>query len=687
MTNPLNPLSDKTIVLTGDVEFRNLKAEHFAEMFDTLLIAAKEEHEEKTSNPSLTYSDLFEGKCSHGSHLSFVYQCMTSLQSVDETPELREVYDKYQPLLSEFYYQCYTADTRYFESIEAYMETEEYKQLNELKKKVVDETYNQYIKSGIKLPEKDKAKLKKLGDELDLLTTKFGRNVLDNEAEINYHFNTKSKQLKGLYPDMIATAKSLAERDGLPGYSFTIGDGNLYDLYLSEDEATRKDVYHQCRKIASTGKFDNRPITARIAKIRQKRAKILGYDSYSHLTLEDKMAKDPETVGNFLQNLGDQAIGTAKQERKDFLAFGEKLLKHKPEFWDSSLIARKYKEKLFKINQNEVKEYLRLDTVIDGLFGIIKEFFNVEFKDAIKEKTAKSSNKLSDDSIIYNVYENVGEGKNLKQKFIGSLQLDMFKHKTKRGGAWMSPFMTYHKFEDGFEKLPTAHVICNFTKCASGDVQTISMLDVETIFHEFGHAVHHLLSKVEKSDFSSMAVEWDAVELPSQFMENFVWDFNYLEKMTSHKETGKSMPREMFDKLLKSKNFMAGCGMVRQVLMSEMDLKIYNQKPGLFFKSPVQIEAETRKKWKIAKYDKKSYIITDFNHIWAGGYSSKYYSYAWAEVLSSDAYEIVTKNPDLIQTYKKEILEAGAKRPMADSYRTFAGRDPDVGALIRSRGL
>lgn len=673
----MNPLQDVLVLTTGKVSFADIKPEHFIEMFNQLLVEAKEEHERKVSNPLYVYGDLFEDKCSKIKHLGFVRECLGTLQSVRDSDELRAVYDEYSPILQQFYYEIGQLDMRPFEIIKAYMKTDEYANLPELKKKIVDEYYDAYVKSGVELPIDQKEELQQVHKDLDALQTKFSRNITDNEKLHSWRFETK-EELVGLSDEMLTTASGLATREGVSGYLFTMSDGNYGELIqYADDQKIRKSVYKQSLDVAVSGEFDNREIVKQIVELKSKAAKILGFNTYADCVLEDMMAKTPDTVLNFLQKLGDASIGHAKQEKAEMDVYGEILLGRKPSFWDTSYVSTKLKKEKFSVDPVKVQEYLRLDTVMTGMFAVIKTLFNVEFKDAIKSKTASADEKWHEDVQILDVFEN--------GKYISTLYVDLFKRPNKRNGAWMSPFKSYHKHDDGFEELSITNVVCNFVKAGENEVQTVKFDDIETLFHEFGHALHHMLSKIPKSDLGGINVEWDAVELPSQFMENFCWDWSFLEGLTSHNITSEKMPKEMFDKMYEAKNYNAGIGLIRQVVLGELDMRSYNQSGNIV--SPMDIEADTREKWKYCPYNKKAGIVPEFSHIFDGGYSALYYSYAWAEVLSSDIYEAIKENPDLIHTYKKEVLEMGGSRDMMDNFKAVIGREPDVGALLRARGL
>jgi oligopeptidase A len=672
-----NPLSDKLILTTGRIDYADIKPEHFKEMFDFLLVEAQKEHERDMDNTNRTYSEMFEDKCSNAKHLDLLYQIMHSFTVLNDSDELRKVYDQYSQKIDNFYYQVHQADPRLFESIKNYINSDEYKTLQPLQKKVVDDIYDSYVRSGAELPLKKKEKIKKLSDKLNDLTTTFGRNIIDHESQYEWFFEDMSK-LSGLSTDSLSIAKNLAKNKGKDGYLFTMSDGNASDLLqYADDEKIRKDYYLCDMDVVTKGKYSNKRIIKKIVKIKSQIAKIQGYSTYTNKALEKMMVKEPESVLKFLDDLGIASIESAKKESERVIEYGLARLDRKPEFWDYSYIGTKAKKELYNVDPIKVQEYLKLDTVKNGLFSTIKDLFNVEFKDAVASKSASESEKWHPDVEIFDVFEN--------GKYIGTLNLDLFKRPMKRGGAWMSPVKTYHRYEDGFEELAIGSVICNFVKVGEGEVQTISMYDVETLFHEFGHALHHLLSKVKKSSLGGIHVEWDAVELPSQFMENFCWDWKYFENMTSHKATGEKIPKDMFDKMVASKNHNAGIAMIRQVSMSEFDMRSYNQK-GII-RSPLVFEKATSKKWKYRKYNKKMLISPSFSHIFDGGYSSLYYSYLWAEVLSSDVYEAVQKDSTLVKRFKEEILETGGVDDMMDKFKALMGREPNVNALIKSRGL
>lgn len=682
----MNPLSDVNILTTGRIDYALITPDHFKEIFPVLLEEAAAEHEQEMSNPIMAYGHIFEDKCSKNKHLSTVFGILNAILTINDVIGFRDVYDVYLPLINDFHYKTHQLDTRLFGIVKDYIASEEYSTLSDLKKKIVDESYDNYIKSGIELPVEEKEKLKVTTDKLENLTTQFSRNITDNEAIHEWHYRTKIS-LKGLPADALSTAQGVAKRKGLKGYLFTMQDGNYGDLLTYADsERVRKKVYKESGDIAISGKFDNREIINRIVEESNKNSNILGYNTYANNALEDMMAKEPTTVVDFLQKLGEAAFPFAVKERQAISDYAYKVLgKDKYDFWDFSYLATKLKKELFNVDDLEVQKYLRLDSAINGLFSTIESLFNVTFEDAIKAGTATVNEKWHEDVLIYDVYEHVkvGNSKRTTKNYIATLFVDLYKRPNKRYGAWMSPEKTYHKHENGFEEMPITHVVCNFTRAAENDIQAISFHDLETLFHEFGHATHHMLSKVTKKQLGGINVEWDAVELPSQFMENFCWDYDFLKTMTSHKITGEPIPKDLFDKMVAAKNFNSGLGLLRQVMMSEMDIKTYSQ-VGIH---PMEIEKSVRLKWQTGPIDFKSYYMPDFGHIFGGGYASLYYSYLWAEVLSADIYEAIKNDPELIHVYKKHILEVGGVNDMMDNFKTVMGREPEPMAVIRSRGL
>jgi oligopeptidase A len=675
--NPTNPLFNTEIVTTGKVDYALITPEHFREALDYFLEISYDEHEEDMNDPEISYHKLFEEKYSYSAHLGEIWGILDILLGVRDSAELRAVYEEFLPKIQKFYYETSQKDTRPYEHFMKFLESEEAENLSEIKYRQVNKVMRAYIDRGIELSDEEKEKLQAVDEKLASLCNTFSKNC--NESDNTKVLTFQLDELDGLNETQLNKARELAEQAGEQGYRFTLSDGNMFDiLTYCENEHTRKTVYNFTNDSAKHGEFDNKQIVHDIAKAKQERAKILGYKNFASFNLKDKMAKDQNRVLDFVNDLGNKAIFAAKSDRKLVEQYGEKLLnKPKLNFWDRGYVANIYEKEKFSIDHLKIQKYFTFDTALNGLFSILGDMFNLSFKDSIAAGNSTEEEKWHPDVIIYDVYEG--------DEYIGKLITDFFKRANKSDGAWMNPIHTYHKFDDGTEDPTVAHIVCNFPKSAQGKPQTISHYNLTTLFHEFGHGVHELLSKVEKGSLGGSHVQWDGVELPSQFMENFCWDYDYLLRLTAHETTSEVLPKDLFDKMYAAKNYGAAGSMIRQVVLSEMDMLTYTQEGEV--RSPMDIEQEIRMKWATGEQDPDHTMMQEFGHIFCGGYSAGYYSYKWAEVLSADAYAAVKKEPTLIQKYKTEILETGNSRDMMDNFVAFLGREPSVDALLIDCGL
>lgn len=673
----MNPLIRTKIVKTGTIEYANITPDHFRDALDYFLEISYDEHEEDMNDPDISYKKLFDERYSYGMHLSEVWGILDVMIGVRDSEELRTVYREFLPKIQTFFYETSRKDTRPYEKFKAFLASDEAKTLSPIKQRQIDKTAQHYIDSGIELPIEEKEKLQVVNEKLANLTNTFSENC--NGSDKTKVLTFQLDELDGLDETQLNKARELAVEAGTDGYRFTLSDGNMSEISsYCKNENTRKIVYDMCGDCAKHDNFDNTQVAHDIAKAKQEKTKILGYKNFASFSLKDKMAQNQDKVFEFINDLGNKAIFAAKDDRKFLDQYGERLL-NKPsvDFWDRAYISQVYEKEKLSIDHQEIKKYFTFDTALNGLFGILGDMFNLSFKDSIVASNSNENEKWHPDVTIYDVYEG--------NKYLGKLITDFFKRANKSDGAWMNPFHTYHKFDDGTELNTVAHVVCNFQKAASGKPQTISHYDLTTLFHEFGHAIHQFLSKVEKSSLGGINVQWDGVELPSQFMENFCWDYDYILRLTKHETTGEAMPKDLFDKMYAAKNFGAAGQFIRQVILSEMDMLTYTQEGEV--RSPLDIEYETRKKWSIGVFDANRTLMQEFSHIFNGGYSAGYYSYKWAEVLSADAYAAVKQDPTLIAKYKTEILETGNSRDMMDSFVAFMGREPSVDALLNDYGL
>lgn len=669
-----NLLLEKNI-LKGEIPFKKISIEDYDNALTFLLEKSKEEHEYQMQNPIYTWQELFDEKYSYQSHLSTVFHSLSHLKSINDSKEVREIYNKHLPLIQEFQFQSSHIDERPFQIMSHYLTTDDYKNLTSLKKKIVDKMYESYVLSGALLPLDKKQELQEIDEKLSMLSVQFSQNIVDDKDSREWLI-VDEKQLNGVPQRVVNKAKELAKSQDKDGFLFNLSEGTADEIIVwAHDEKMRQMIYEGSANIASNDKFDNTEITRQILQLKQKQAVILGFKTYAKQSLHDKMIKEPKKVLDFLEELRVKAYPFAIKEKEIIDTFAEKLLGHSANFWDNTYVIEKLRQEQYSYDDEELRKYFPLNKVLEGLFSKVKELFGID----LKLNVDQDERKWHEDVSLYDVYENGHK--------IGELHLDLFKRPSKRDGAWMNPTVSRHVYEDGENVKPVAYIVANFAKASIGEIQTVSFDDIITMFHEMGHAIHHLITKVEKSYFAGTSVEWDAVELPSQLLENFAYDKLLLKKMSWNDEKKEELPDELYQKIVDSKNFNAALATLRQIRLSKTDMLSHLQTDIDNMKLAKEIEAEVAKETTIGKYDTERLISNQFGHIFAGGYAAGYYGYKWAEVLSADAYYALEEDPSLITKYKVEILEMGGSRDMLDSFVAFRGREPDVSYLLKQSGL
>jgi oligopeptidase A len=454
-------------------------------------------------------------------------------------------------------------------------------------------------------------------------------------------------------------------------------------LQYADDRSLRETLYRESSTRSSEfGKpeWDNTPLIARIVELRGEQARLLGYASFAEVSLVPKMADSPAQVLSFLDDLARRARPFAEKDVAELRSFSrEELGIEKLEAWDVAYASEKLRLKRYSFSDQEVKQYFPEDAAIAGLFRVAEALYQVKIAPA-------KAPVWHDDVRFFEVRDARSAG---SSQLIGQFYMDLYARETKRGGAWMDDAISRRR-KGAQLQTPVAYLTCNFSGPVGGKPALFTHDEVLTLFHEFGHGLHHLLTRMEDLGVSGIAgVEWDAVELPSQFMENFCWEWDVLRDMTRQVDTGKPLPRELFDKMLAAKNFQSGLGTLRQIEFAVFDMRLHwESKPG---RTALQLLDEVRERVAVLKPPAYNRFPNNFSHIFAGGYAAGYYSYKWAEVLSADAYSFFEENgvlnPDAGRRFRDEVLAVGGSRPAAESFRAFRGREPRVDALLRHNGM
>jgi oligopeptidase A len=672
-----NPLLD----FSGLPKFDQVKAEHVTPAVDYLLLQGRELLETlSASTIAPTWQNFAYPLEDFEEKLARAWSQVSHMNSVVNSPELREAYNDNLSKLTAFYADL-SQDERLYKKFRDLKASTEYNNLNTAQKKIIENELRDFRLGGAELPEAEKARFKVIQEELSSLSAKFEENLLDTTNDFSLILKDTSN-LQGIPADVLQAAADAAKEEGKSGYKFTLHFPSYMPvLQYADNRDLRATLYRAYATRASEfgkAEWDNTGLIKDILKLKQESAKLLGFNNYAEVSLSTKMAGKPVEVTDFLDTLGKRAKPFAvrdMQELKDYAA--SKLGLPALEAWDIAYTSEKLREEKYAFSDQEVKQYFPESQVLHGLFKVTETIFGVHVK--------KSQAPVwHTDASFYEITDHQG-------KLVGQFYLDLYARNNKRGGAWMDEAITRRKKIDGVE-TPVAFLTCNFSPPIGGKPALFTHDEVNTMFHEFGHGLHHLLTKVDDYGVSGIkGVEWDAVELPSQFMENFCWEWEVLRHMTKHVETGAQLPRELFDKMVAAKNFQAGMQTMRQIEFSLFDIRLHGDFDPNGTETALDLIEQVRDEVAVVRPPKWNRFPNNFSHIFAGGYAAGYYSYKWAEVLSADAYSLFEENGVLSeetgQRFWSEILAQGGSRPALDSFIAFRGREPSIDALLRHNGM
>ena len=607
---------------------------------------------------------------------------ISHLNSVANTDDLRKVYNIILPKLTQFFTDLGQNHTL-FKAMVDLKEKKEFKYFTIAQKKVIENAIRDFKLSGVALNQKDKDEFKKIKTKLAELNSKFSENVMDCIYKWEHNIIDK-KELTGVPDISLNLFKQNAIDKNLDGYLINL-DAPCYQPIMSycENRVLRKKVYHAYSTIASVSgphldKFDNTEIMSDILSCRKKMAELLGFGNYAEFSIETKMAENPSSVIDFLNKLID---ASKKQGTEELNEIKEYALQNDGiedfEIWDAAYYSEKLKEKNYAINQNELRPWFPIEKVLDGLFQITKKLFNIDIK------INTSIDTWHPDVRYYELYN--------ENKLIASFYLDPFARKKKQGGAWMDECNASYEILNKKQK-PIAFLTCNFSPPVGKQPSLLTHDEMLTLFHEFGHGLQHMLTTIPYPSISGInGVAWDAVELPSQFMENYCWDKEQLKTLTSHFINQESLPDDKIDQLLKARNFSSAMQMLRQLEFSLFDFRLHLEFNTAYFKDVQEVIDEVRSSVSVLQPPHYNKFQNGFTHIFAGGYAAGYYSYKWAEVLSADAFSRFEENGLFDQTtsynFKSCILESGGSEDAALCFKRFMGREPKIDALLRHSGI
>ena len=681
----MNPLLD----FSGLPRFDAVQPEHVTPAIRQLLDENRALIERLIAPETTATWDAFvQPMLDAGERLSRAWGIVGHLHSVNDVPPWREAYNAMLPEVSSFYADL-GQNLALFAKYKALAAGAEFPSLSPARRRIIENELRDFRLSGAELPEDKKPRFKEIQEELSALGAKFSENLLD-ATNAHAEWIENESALAGLPEDAKAAAKAAAEKDGKPGWKFTLhAPSYIPVLQFCDSRELRARMYRASATRASEfgdAELNNGPLIDRLLALRDEEAKMLGYSNFAEVSLAAKMADTPAQVTAFQRDMAAKARPFAERDVAELRDFAKRELGMDAlESWDLSWASEKLKQDRYSFSDDEVKQYFPEPKVLAGLFRVIESLFAVTLK--------PDSAQVWHPSVRFFRIERAGN-------LIGQFYLDLYARETKRGGAWMDDAITRRRVGNGIQ-TPVAYLNCNFPEPVGEGTQmrpaTFSHDDVITLFHECGHGLHHLLTQVDELPVSGInGVEWDAVELPSQFMENFCWEWDVLSGMTAHAETGAQLPRELYEKMIAAKNFQSGLQILRQVEFGLFDLLLHCEFTPSGGKGYLDLLAEVRREVAVLVPPEWNRFPNSFSHIFGGGYAAGYYSYKWAEVLSADAYEAfeeaakaggTTLDAATGERFWREILAVGGSRPALESFRAFRGRDPQPDALLRHNGM
>lgn len=685
MTNPLLDFSDLPL-------FDRIQPEHVGPAVDELMARADAALETVTAPDfPATWAGIARVLDVATENLGRAWGAVSHLNSVADTPELRAAYNAALPRVTEFWTRL-GADERLYAKYKAI----DVATLNTEQRQAHKNAIRNFVLSGAELQGEGRERFAKIQERQAELSQKFSENALDATDAFAYY--ATDAEIAGIPADVLQTARAQAEAEGKAGYRLSLKmPSYLPVMQFAVSGKLRETLYKAYTTRASDqaapefSKFDNGAIMQEILALRLEEAQLLGYRNFGEVSVVAKMAQSPDEVITFLRDLARRARPYAEKDVGDLRAFAASqlgLAELQP--WDYAYVGEKLKEARYAFSEQEVKQYFTAPKVLAGLFKIVETLFEVAIR--------KDSAPVWKPGVEFYRIERGGE-------LVGQFYLDQPARTGKRGGAWMDDVRArWLRPDTGKLQTPVAHLVCNFADGVGGKPALLTHDDVTTLFHEFGHGLHHMLTQVNERDVSGISgVEWDAVELPSQFMENFCWEWDVLKHMTAHVDTGAPLPRALFDKMLAAKNFQSGMQTLRQVEFSLFDMLLHtSHKPA---DDLMGLLNEVRREVAVIPSPPYSRTAHTFSHIFSGGYAAGYYSYKWAEVLSADAYAAfeetaaaapspagddggkTTVTVETGRKYRQAILEAGGSRPAMESFKAFRGREPSIDALLRHQGM
>ncbi|MFD0862721.1 M3 family metallopeptidase [Sungkyunkwania multivorans] len=674
----MNVLTSPFETAFSTAPFSKIKTTDFLPAIKTEITKAKIEIEEITSNTApASFENTIEALEFSGEQLDRITSIFFNLNSAETNEEIQKIAQEVSPMLSEFANDI-RLNEKLFERVKAIYEHRASLHLTKEQATLLDKKYKSFSRNGANLPEEKKQKLREIDKELSKLSLQFGENVLAETNKYELHITDES-DLSGLPDGAIEAAAALAKNKEKEGWVFTLDYPSYIPFMTYADNRELREELSLAfgSKGFHEDALDNQKIVLRIAALRHQRAQLLGYETHAHFVLEERMAETPEKVTSFLHDLLKKAKPAAEREFAQLQNFAKELDGiDQLQKWDGAYYSERLKQKLFDLDDEKLKPYFKLENVVDGVFGVAKKLFGLNFEE------------ISDIDIYHpevKTYKVTDE----KGAFISILYADFHPRPGKRNGAWMTSYKP-QMIKDGQNERPHISIVCNFTKPTETKPSLLTFNEVTTLFHEFGHALHGMLANTTYPSLSGTSVYWDFVELPSQVLENWCYEKEALELFAKHYETGEVIPMEYVKKIKESSTFMEGMQTLRQISFGLLDMSWHGTDPSNI-KDVKAYEQAAFSSTKLYPETPQTCMSTAFSHIFQGGYSSGYYSYKWAEVLDADAFEFFKEegifNKTVANKFKENVLSKGGTENPMELYRRFRGKAPQPEALLRRAGL
>lgn len=673
----MNPLLD----FSGLPKFSEFRVEHVAPAIDQLL-AENRALIALVAEPQInaTWDEFVQPMEDANERLFRAWGQVAHMNAVMNSAELREAYNAALPKISQ-----YGTDLAQHEGLyrkyKALRDGGEYRSLSATRQRIIDNRLRDFRLGGVELAAEKKQAFKEAAEQLAKLSSQFSDNVLDATNAFS-HIVTGENEIAGVPEDVVSVAREAAKADGKTGWKFTLHMPSYLPLMQYANHRPLRELMYRAyvTRASELGDpaLDNSGIITELLKLRRAQARLLGYKTFAEVSLEPKMAESPEQVLSFLRDLATKAKPFAERDLAELQQFARSQLgMSQLEPWDIPWASEKLRVARYAFSEQEVKQYFPEDRVIAGMFGVIEALYGLKI-------TPDEAPLWHPDVRFYRLTDRSGQ-------VVGQFYMDLYARSTKRGGAWMDDAMARRRIIAGVQ-TPVAYLNCNFSAPVGNTPALFTHDEVITLFHEFGHGLHHLLTKVDDLAVSGInGVEWDAVELPSQFMENFCWEWDVVKNMTRHATTGEALPRALFDKMIAAKNFQSGLQAVRQLEFAMFDMRLHHEFDPQGGQTVLQLLDDVRNEVAVVIPPSYNRFANSFSHIFAGGYCAGYYSYKWAEVLSADAYAMFEEhgvlNAEIGQKFWKEVLAVGGSRPALESFVAFRGREPSMEALLRHSGM